>query len=211
MSFYSLFLKTLLIFFCCQLNQSFSVAHIDKSLSISCQPLRNGPSLKHRQNIIRAVPNNFQTEDQNHTVTTILGSKHISHSEYNNYSSIAHINAMMFFLFTTLGSSQPFLPIFYRRIGISDSRIGILGALNPLMIFLVSPLWGAFADKTGWYKEIMIMTFLGSLLSRLLLAFQFTNFSLLCLVITVSAILNAPVKPLMDAIVMSMLNDKSGI
>lgn len=56
---------------------------------------------------------------------------------------------------------------------------------------------------------IMLATFLGSLLSRLLLALENSNLYWLCSIVGISAILNAPVKPLMDTAVMSMLKDKS--
>lgn len=89
--------------------------------------------------------------------------------------------------------------------------MGLLGAITPAVTFLASPLWGALADSTGWHKQIMLMTFSGSVLVRsaLALATKSTNIVWLYVIVACSAVLNAPVKPLMDSAVMSMLSDKS--
>lgn len=38
-------------------------------------------------------------------------------------SSLPKINSLMFFFYATLGSAMPFLPIYYRRIGISGEYL----------------------------------------------------------------------------------------
>lgn len=56
----------------------------------------------------------------------------------------------------------------------------------------------------------MLLTFLGSVMSRSLLALcDNNNILLLSSVVALSAILNAPVKPLLDSAIMSSLTDKS--
>lgn len=89
--------------------------------------------------------------------------------------------------------------------------MGLLGAITPAVTFLVSPFWGALADSTGWHKHIMLLTFTGSVIARagLALATKNTNILWLYAIVASSAVLNAPVKPLMDSAVMSMLADKS--
>lgn len=198
-----------------QLDQAFSIVynHISEKSPgilrqrklIECDSFKNTVVLK-CSSIDSGGLNSSKSNDK-----IVITSLSTNSEQIVNHSPILLINTMMFFLFTTFGASQPFLPIFYRNIGLTDSRIGILGALNPAMTFLVSPLWGAFADRTGWYKGIMLATFIGSLLSRLLLAVPLfnSNFLILCAIVTVSSILNAPVRPLMDEAIMSLLKDKS--
>lgn len=125
-------------------------------------------------------------------------------------SSIAKINSLMLLFYGTLGSVMPYIPLYYRSIGISDSQIGILGAITPAVTFLVSPLWGAFADQTGWHKNIMLLTFIGSILVRCGFLAVSSNVYLLSLIVAGTAILYAPVKPLLDSAVLSMLADKKG-
>ena len=93
----------------------------------------------------------------------------------------------------------------------TDNQVGLLGAITPAVTFLVSPFWGALADSTGWHKHIMLLTFTGSVIVRagLALATKNTNILWLYAIVASSAVLNAPVKPLMDSAVMSMLADKS--
>lgn len=90
-----------------------------------------------------------------------------------------------------------------------EKHIGILGAITPAITFIVSPIWGIVADTTGRHKRIMLLTFIGSVMLRCLLAIQKGNIILLAILVASSALLNAPVKPLMDSAVMSMLKDKS--
>lgn len=49
----------------------------------------------------------------------------------------------------------------------TDKQIGLLGAITPAATFIVSPLWGALADQTGRHKDILIFTFVFSVISRL--------------------------------------------
>jgi hypothetical protein len=55
----------------------------------------------------------------------------------------------------------------------------------------------------------MLLTFIGSILSRCVLAAGRNDLFWLSAVVSISAILNAPVKPLLDTAIMSMLTDKS--
>jgi MFS family permease len=124
-------------------------------------------------------------------------------------SSLGSINLLMFLFYGVLGTVLPYLPVFYSNLGVPDSLIGVLGAITPAVTFLVSPFWGALADTTGLHKEIMLLTFVGSILARTALIWCSNNVLSLSFVVALSALLNAPVKPLLDSAVMSMLADKS--
>jgi PPP family 3-phenylpropionic acid transporter len=126
-------------------------------------------------------------------------------------SSLGKINILMLLFYSTLGAAMPFIPLYYRHIGIPNDKVGLLGAITPAITFIVSPLWGALADSTGRHKEIMLLTFIGSVVARSGLGLINGKSSIvyIFLIVAVSAILNAPVKPLMDSAVMSMLVDKS--
>jgi MFS family permease len=84
----------------------------------------------------------------------------------------------------------------------------MLGAVKPLTTFLVAPFWGIIADQTGNKFRILYLTFLVSLLGQLLVAVRHdVNYILVMVFFT--ALVNAPVKSLMDSLVMEQLNDKS--
>src|SRR3546814_2817659 len=87
---------------------------------------------------------------------------------------------------------------FVRNLFSAGRAIGILGAIPPAVTFVVSPLWGAWADKTGRYQQIMLYTFLGSVVARLATA-SWPDYRWLVATVLVAAALSAPVKPLMDS------------
>ena len=135
--------------------------------------------------------------------------------------SLVKINVLMLFFYMTLGATLPFLPLFYRRLGISDSGVGLLGAITPAVTFFVSPIWGAIADSTKQYNAIMLATFIGSVVVRLGLtvvgklssksANDFTSPKMVWIlaIISLSSFLNAPVKPIMDSELLKQLKNKS--
>ena len=124
--------------------------------------------------------------------------------------SMMQINLLMFFFYLTLGSALPYIPLYYRKLGLADSKIGMLGAITPTMNLIASPLWGALADSRQWHKEIMVLTFVASVAVRYGLYFaKGMNIWALAAVVCTTAILNAPVKPLMDSAVMDLLPSKN--
>lgn len=139
----------------------------------------------------------------------ILKAEIVSNLPVIKHSSIYLVSFLQFLFYCTLGSAMPYIPLYYRYLGIPEDQIGFLGAITPAVTFLVSPLWGAIADVTGKHKEIMLLTFIGSIVSRCLLAFKRKNVFWLGLLVAASAVLNAPVKPLLDSAVMAILVDKA--
>ena len=109
---------------------------------------------------------------------------------------------------------MPFIPLYYSYLGVDDNQIGLLGSITPTLTAVVSPLWGALADATGRDKEIMLFTFALSTVVRFGLVYaskvpKHRLASSISLLVGLSAIINAPVKPLLDACVMQRLKDKS--
>lgn len=122
------------------------------------------------------------------------------------------VNILMFFFYATLGSCLPYLPLYFRYLGLNDHDVGLLGSITPAITFIVSPLWGGLADKTRRPKLIMLITFITTIITRTCLIFDYTNnikMISIVLVVILTAVLNAPVKPLMDNTVMDLLKEKS--
>jgi hypothetical protein len=61
----------------------------------------------------------------------------------------------------------------------------------------------------GLHTEIMLSTFIGSILVRTMFATGINNVFFLSIVVALSALLNAPVKPLLDSAIMACLTDKT--
>jgi len=98
--------------------------------------------------------------------------------------------------------------VYYHSMGLSGETIGLLGAVNPATTFLVAPLWGALADRSGGGKRILITTYATSVLARVCLSLR-DDVKWLVGFVFISAVLNAPVKPLLDSAVMNIIPDKS--
>jgi len=75
------------------------------------------------------------------------------------------------------------------------------------MTFVFTPLWGALTDKSGMLKQILVLTFAASTLLRVSLAAR-TSFLWIISVITLTAIINAPVRPLLDSSALQSLDDR---
>lgn len=115
--------------------------------------------------------------------------------------------AIYFFIFAAIASLFPFLVIHYQELGLSGTQIGILAALNPLVNVLTVPLWGALADATQRYKQLLLVMMVGCLVAVFLLS-QATQFFWLLIIIALFAFFGGSVMPLIDSSVMARLEQK---
>ena len=109
--------------------------------------------------------------------------------------------------YASLGALMPYLPVYFHSLGHTGSSIGILGAVKPLTTFLVAPLWGVISDLSGNHVSTLQFTFVTSLIFQLLVGIG-SNLTFLIATVFVTALLNAPVKSLIDSIVMSKLTSE---
>ena len=83
---------------------------------------------------------------------------------------------------------MPFLPLFYRKWGITTDQIGFINCLRPLVSSCVSPMWGAFADATGRHNAILFSKMLVQAYGYALLSQVPRNFhSIFAYVVTLEA------------------------
>jgi len=117
------------------------------------------------------------------------------------------IRIMFFTYYASLGSLLPYLPVYYHSLGHGGQIIGMLGAIKPFTTFLVAPLWGIISDQTGSPFMILYFTFLVSLVGQLAVSWRHDPYWIMSMVF-ITAFFNAPVKSLIDSMVMS--NIKNG-
>lgn len=65
-----------------------------------------------------------------------------------------------FFHFAGLGAVVPYLPLFYKQLGLPAKKAGIISGTQPFISFLFTPLWGAFADRFKKGKLVFIIAFM---------------------------------------------------
>ena len=51
------------------------------------------------------------------------------------------VRLLMFVFYASLGCLMPYIPMYYKYLGIGSGYIGLLGAITPAVTFVVSPLW----------------------------------------------------------------------
>eukprot|EP00534_Pseudo-nitzschia_fraudulenta_P010795 CAMPEP_0201203312 /NCGR_PEP_ID=MMETSP0851-20130426/166798_1 /ASSEMBLY_ACC=CAM_ASM_000631 /TAXON_ID=183588 /ORGANISM="Pseudo-nitzschia fraudulenta, Strain WWA7" /LENGTH=595 /DNA_ID=CAMNT_0047491279 /DNA_START=89 /DNA_END=1876 /DNA_ORIENTATION=+ len=117
------------------------------------------------------------------------------------------IRIMFFAYYASLGSLLPYLPVYYHSLGHGGQIIGMLGAIKPFTTFLVAPLWGIISDQTGSPFTVLYFTFLVSLVGQLAVSWRHDSLWIMFMVF-ITAFFNAPVKSLIDSMVMS--NIKNG-
>ena len=75
-----------------------------------------------------------------------------------------HLGGYYLLHFATVGIILPFLPAYYRSLGLSGAQIGVLLAMSPLLSMLAPPLWGHLADRTGRVDRVLSAVALGACL-----------------------------------------------
>ena len=103
--------------------------------------------------------------------------------------------------YASLGALMPYLPVYYHSLGHKGTSIGLLGAVKPLTTFLAAPVWGIISDRSGNHVSTLQFTFLTSLVCQMLVGMN-SNLTFLIVTVFITALLNAPVKSLIDSIVM---------
>jgi len=63
--------------------------------------------------------------------------------------------AFYFFLFGSMATTFPFLPLYFGQIGFSGSQIQVLACVRPFVQLFMSPLWGIMADRCLPKKMIL--------------------------------------------------------
>jgi PPP family 3-phenylpropionic acid transporter len=118
---------------------------------------------------------------------------------------------LMQLLYITFYASQgclaPYLPIYYHSLGHGGKIIGFIGSITPFTTFLVAPLWGLLSDWSDRPFLVLYATSFIALVGQLLLALQ-NNPTYITTMVFLTAIFSAPVKPLIDSLVMDQLKDR---
>ena len=117
------------------------------------------------------------------------------------------IRVLFLCFYGSLGSLMPYLPVYYQSLGHGGLIIGLLGSIKPLTTFFVAPIWGFLSDQSGENKfNVLKITFMVSLLSQLVVPFR-NDVKFLMTMVFITAIVNAPVKSLIDSFVMDHLSE----
>jgi PPP family 3-phenylpropionic acid transporter len=65
--------------------------------------------------------------------------------------------ALYFLMLLPVGLQTPYLFLFFQRRGLSDSQLGTLASVSPMVTLLVPPLWGMIADRLGDRRRLLAL------------------------------------------------------
>jgi MFS transporter, PPP family, 3-phenylpropionic acid transporter len=113
-------------------------------------------------------------------------------------SSLVAARAAYATLFGAIGASFPYLPVYYRSVGLSLGEIGLLSSLAAAVGLVGSPLWGALADRYPTSRAVLPAAATLAALAALALALARQPVAIAGAVIATSVAL-AGVTPILDA------------
>jgi MFS family permease len=138
-------------------------------------------------------------------------------------STVPYLSPKLLFIFLCagLGSTLPYLPIFYYSLNLNPSEIGIVFSVAPLISALSCPLWTGLADRFQAHRSIIVSIYILAtigvvsqmFLSRLIISDTENNlhaFIVTCVFFVALwfAFFGMPVNSLVDSGVLKILGDK---
>lgn len=111
---------------------------------------------------------------------------------------LLYARSFYFCYYLALGAFYPFLNLYYKRIGLSGSQIGLLASIPALMSPFAAPLWGGLADRFGIHRHLLTLALVGTLAAGF--SYSLTAvFTLLFSISLIYAFFGSSIAPLMDS------------
>ncbi|XP_031566782.1 major facilitator superfamily domain-containing protein 6-like [Actinia tenebrosa] len=79
-------------------------------------------------------------------------------SEFKIDRTTIAYKAFYFFFFGGFGSSFPYMPLYFRQIGLNASLVGLLAGIRPLIQFASAPFWSVLSDKFKARKAVLLFS-----------------------------------------------------
>jgi PPP family 3-phenylpropionic acid transporter len=118
--------------------------------------------------------------------------------------SLWQIKLLYLVVYSSYGTTSVYRTLYYRRIGLTGTEIGILISLQPLIMLVAGPLWSILADRLGWRSRLLTVATGASILPLLSMVW-IRSFYPLVVANTLYSLFLAPVQPLMDSIALTAL------
>lgn len=109
------------------------------------------------------------------------------------------------YTFTIFGTSvlvASYFPLYYAQLGFSNTQIGLLYALGPMISIFSNMLWSLTSDRYRTVKKILMLLLLGQIMMTVFLSMS-SNFSMIMFCITIFYFFFYPVFPLTDTLAIS--------
>lgn len=125
----------------------------------------------------------------------------------------ANLNYILWFYIVVYMSNAvygTFIPVYFLHIGFTQSQIGALLSLGPLVAILAQPVWGTLGDRAKTKNQILLVLIAGSGFSILLFPLS-ELFIYLLIIICIFTFFQTSVYAISDAITLEIIDrQKSG-
>lgn len=111
-----------------------------------------------------------------------------------NYTAL---RIFYFFFFISVATIAPYIYLYFKKIGLTGTEIGIIAAVGPLIVLIGQPLWGIIADKTQKARTVLSIAIFITMISSLFYL-GFIQFWGLIFVSIIYTLFNTPIIPLTD-------------
>lgn len=113
---------------------------------------------------------------------------------------------LYFIYYAAMAALYPYLPVYYRQLGLGGEQIGILTAAVPLINLVSGPLWGWLADSRQRHKQVLIISLVSVAIFGVLLALPRSFLGLLVVIVPLALFLS-PIVPILDSSVLQSLGE----
>jgi len=114
-----------------------------------------------------------------------------------------------FLLFVPIGMHAPYLFLYFKRLGFTDSQLGTLAAVTPLLNVFLPPVWGALADALGDRRRTLAFLLLCAAFTFPWFMYLSSFAATLALLLVFSGFAFSPA-PIADAIALENVERKGG-
>jgi MFS transporter, PPP family, 3-phenylpropionic acid transporter len=121
--------------------------------------------------------------------------------------SLFWVKLLYLAVYSSYGATSVYRTLYYRRVGLSGAEIGLLIALEPLVMLVAGPLWSLIADRLGLRARLLTAVTGLSILPMLATALTH-DFAALAALCALYAFFTGPIQPLMDCIALTVLGQE---
>ncbi|MFB3895621.1 MAG: MFS transporter [bacterium] len=119
-----------------------------------------------------------------------------------NYTAL---RVFYFFFFISVATLAPYIYLYFKKIGLTGTEIGLIAAVGPLIVLIGQPLWGIIADKTQKARTVLSIAIFITMISSLFYLGFTTFWGLICVSI-VYTLFNTPIIPLTDTVTLEFVS-----
>lgn len=120
--------------------------------------------------------------------------------------SLNWVRFLYFSVYASFGTIAVYRTLFFRRVGLGESQIGVLIAIQPLVMIVAGPLWSLLADWLGIRSRLLTLLTAFTILPQVAMIW-FDTFPQLVVLNVLYALFWSPIQPLMDCTALEVLGD----